>query len=121
MVQAKANLELAEREYNRKQQLFEKKYISKSDLDVAETQRDSAKAQHESAVQQAELVKQPASPEELELSQAEIKRAGYAVDAANEQIEKEKSRDLEIKIQEYRITQARDALSLAIAIKSRLT
>ena len=120
VVQAKANLELAEREYNRKQQLFEKKYISKSDLDVAETQRDSAKAQHESAVQQAELVKQPASPEELELSQAEIKRAGYAVDAANEQIEKEKSRDLEIKIQEYRITQARDALSLAIANKKQI-
>ena len=120
VVQAKANLELAEREYNRKQQLFEKKYISKSDLDAAETQRDSAKAQHESAVQQAELVKQPASPEELELSQAEIKRAGYAVDAANEQIEKEKSRDLEIKIQEYRITQARDALSLAIANKKQI-
>ena len=120
VVQAKANLELAEREYNRKQQLFEKKYISKSDLDAAETQRDSAKAQHESAVQQAELVKQPASPEELELSEAEIKRAGYAVDAANEQIEKEKSRDLEIKIQEYRITQARDALSLAIANKKQI-
>ena len=120
VVQAKANLELAEREYNRKQQLFEKKYISKSDLDAVETQRDSAKAQHESAVQQAELVKQPASPEELELSQAEIKRAGYAVDAANEQIEKEKSRDLEIKIQEYRITQARDALSLAIANKKQI-
>ena len=120
VVQAKANLELAEREYNRKQQLFEKKYISKSDLDAVETQRDSAKAQHESAVQQAELVKQPASPEELELSEAEIKRAGYAVDAANEQIEKEKSRDLEIKIQEYRITQARDALSLAIANKKQI-
>ena len=120
VVQAKANLELAEREYNRKQQLFEKKYISKSDLDAAETQRDSAKAQHESAVQQAELVKQPASPEELELSQAEIKRAGYAVDAANEQIEKEKSRDLEIKIQDHRITQAEDALSLAIANKKQI-
>ena len=120
VVQAKANFELAEKEYNRKQQLFEKKYISKSDLDAAETQRDSAKAQHESAVQQAELVKQPASPEELELSQAEIKRAGYAVDAADEQIEKEKSRDLEIKIQEHRITQAEDALNLAIANKKQI-
>ena len=120
VVQAKANFELAEKEYNRKQQLFEKKYISKSDLDAAETQRDSAKAQHESAVQQAELVKQPASPEELELSQAEIKRAGYAIDAANEQIEKEKSRDLEIKIQEHRITQAEDALNLAIANKKQI-
>ena len=120
VVQVKANFELAEKEYNRKQQLFEKKYISKSDLDAAETQRDSAKAQHESAVQQAELVKQPASPEELELSQAEIKRAGYAIDAADEQIEKEKSRDLEIEIQDHRITQAEDALSLAIANKKQI-
>ena len=120
VVQVKANFELAEKEYNRKQQLFEKKYISKSDLDAAETQRDSAKAQHESAVQQAELVKQPASPEELELSQAEIKRAAYAIDAADEQIEKEKSRDLEIEIQDHRITQAEDALSLAIANKKQI-
>ena len=118
--QAKANFELAEKELKRKQQLFEKQYISKSDLDAAGTQRDSAKAQHESALQQLELVKQPASEAELKLSEAEIQRAAYAVDAAKEQIDKEKYRDMEIEIQQHRVTQAEDALNLAIANKKQI-
>ena len=118
--QAKANFDLAEKEYARKQQLFEKEYISKSDLDAAETQRDSAKAQYNSAMEQAKLVEQPASPEELELSEAEIKRAAYAVDAAKEQIQKEKYRDMEIEIQQHRVTQAEDALKLAHANKKQI-
>lgn len=118
--QAKANFELAKKEYDRKQQLVDKQYISKSDLDAAATQRDSAKAQYESAVEQAKLVKQPASPAELKLSEAEIKRAAYAVDAAKEQIEKEKYRDMEIEIQQHRVTQAQDALELAIANKKQI-
>jgi HlyD family secretion protein len=118
--QAKANRDLAKKEYDRKQQLFDKQFISKSDLDAAATQHESAKAQYDSALQQLELVKQPASPEELELSQAEIKRAAYAIDAANEQIEKEKYRKLEIKIQEHRVTQAKDALNLALANEKQI-
>ena len=118
--QAKANRDLAQKEYDRKQQLFDKQFISKSDLDSAATQLQSAQAQYDSAKQQLELVKQPASQEELELSEAEIKRAAFAVDAANEQIEKEKYRDLEIKIQEHRVTQAEDALELAHANKKQI-
>ncbi len=118
--QAKANFELADKEFKRKQQLFDKQYISKSDLDAAGTQRDSAKAQHESALQQLELVKQPASEAELKLSEAEIQRAAYAVDAAKEQIEKEKYRDMEIEIQKHRVTQSKDALDLAIANKKQI-
>ena len=118
--QAKANLELAKKEYNRKQKLFEKQYISKSDLDAAATQLDSAKAQHDSALQQFELVKKPASEEELKLSEAEIQKAAYAVDAANEQIEKEKYRELEIGIQQHRVTQAQEALDLAITNKKQI-
>ena len=118
--QAKANFELAKKEYDRKQQLFEKEYISKSDLDTAATQRDSAEAQYNSALQQLELVKQPASEAELKLSEAEIKRAAYAVDAAKEQIQKEKYRDMEIEIQQHRVTQAEDALELAHANKKQI-
>ena len=118
--QAKANFELAEKEFKRKQQLFDKQYISKSDLDAAGTQRDSAKAQYESALQQLELVKQPASEAELKLSEAEIQRAAFAVDAAKEQIDKEKYRDMEIEIQQHRVTQAEDALNLAIANKKQI-
>ena len=120
VTQAKANFELAEKEYKRKQQLFEKEYISKSDLDAAGTQRDSAKAQHESALQQLELVKQPASEAELKLSEAEIQRAAFAVDAAREQIQKEKYRDMEIEIQHLRVTQAEDALKLALANQKQI-
>ena len=120
VTQAKANFELAEKEYKRKQQLFDKQYISKSDLDAAGTQRDSAKAQHESALQQLELVKQPASEAELKLSEAEIQRAAFAVDAAKEQIQKEKYRDMEIEIQQLRVTQAKDALELALANQKQI-
>ena len=120
VTQAKANFELAEKEYKRKQQLFEKEYISKSDLDAAGTQRDSAKAQHDSALQQLELVKQPASEAELKLSEAEIQRAAFAVDAAREQIQKEKYRDMEIEIQHLRVTQAEDALELALANQKQI-
>ena len=118
--QAKANRDLAQKEYDRKQQLFGKQYISKSDLDSAETQLQSAQAQYDSAKQQFELVKEPASEAELALSQAEIKKAQFAIDAANEQIEKEQYRDLEIKIQEHRVTQAKDALELAFANKKQI-
>ena len=118
--QAKANRDLAEKEYKRKQQLFENQYISNSDLDAAATQRDSAQAQYESALEQAKLVKKPASPEELELSQAEIKKAEFAINAAKEQIQKEKYRDMEIEIQQLRVTQAKDALELALANQKQI-
>ena len=121
VTQAQANFELAQKEYARKQQLFESEYISKSDLDAAATQRDSAKAQYDSAQEQAKLVKQPASSEELKLSEAEIKRAAYAVDGAKEQIQKEKYRDMEIEIQKHRVTQAEDALKLALANKRQIS
>ena len=120
VAQAKANFDLAKKEYERKQKLFEGKYISKSDLDAAETQRNSARAQYNSAVEQAKLVVQPASEAELKLSEAEIKRAAYAVDAAKEQIQKEKYRDMEIEIQQHRVTQAEDALELALANKKQI-
>lgn len=118
--QAKANRDLAEKEYKRKQQLFENQYISNSDLDAAATQRDSAQAQYESALEQAKLVKKPASPEELELSRAEIKKAEFAINAAKEQIQKEKYRDMEIEIQQLRVTQAEDALELAYANQKQI-
>ena len=118
--QAKANRDLAEKEYKRKQQLFEKEYISKSDLDAAATQLQSAQAQYDSAEQQLELVKKPASPEELQLSEAEIKRAEFAINAAKEQIQKEKYRDMEIEIQQHRVKQAEDALELALANQKQI-
>ena len=120
VTQAKANFDLAKKEYERKQKLFEEKYISQSDLDAAETQRNSAQAQYDSAVEQAKLVVEPASEAELKLSEAEIKKADFAIGAAKEQIDKEKYRDMEIKIQDHRVTQAKEALDLAIANKKQI-
>ncbi|MFB3042613.1 MAG: HlyD family secretion protein, partial [Candidatus Poribacteria bacterium] len=119
--QTKANLDLATKEYERKKQLFEKKYLSTSDLDVAETQWQSADAQYRSALEQAKMVKEPASEAELELAKADIKKSEFALDAAKEQIEKEKYRDMEIEIQRNRVKQASESLQLAFANRARIT
>ena len=119
--QTKANLDLATKEYERKKQLFEKKYLSTSDLDTAETQWQSADAQYRSALEQAKMVKEPASEAELELAKADIKKAEFALDAAKEQIEKEKYRDMEIEIQRNRVKQASESLQLAFANRARIT
>jgi HlyD family secretion protein len=119
--QAKSSLELAQKEFDRKENLFAKKYISQADLDDAKAKLDSAQAQHDSAVQQVALVQTPASEAELALSEAEIKRAQFAVDAAKEQIDKEKYRDMEIDIQGRRVTQAKESLTLARANAEQIT
>ena len=119
--QAKSSLELAQKEFDRKENLFAKKYISQADLDDAKAKLDSAQAQHDSAVQQVALVQTPASEAELALSEAEIKRAQFAVDAAKEQIDKEKYRDMEIEIQGGRVTQAEESLTLARANAEQIT
>ncbi len=121
VTQAKSSHELAVKEFERKKNLFAKKYISQSDLDDAKAKLDSAKAQYDSALEQEKIVKQPASEAELALSEAEIKRAQFAVDAANEQIDKEKYRDMEIDIQGRRVTQAEESLKLARANAEQIT
>lgn len=119
--QAEANRDLAEKEYQRKKMLFEKKLVSQSELDVAETQRKSARAQYESAFEQAEMVKEPASEAELKLAQAEIKKTVFALAAAKEQVEKEKYRDMELELQQNRVKQAEESLNLAHANKAQIT
>ena len=119
--QAKANRDLADIEYQRKQGLFEQKLVSKSDLDAAEAQWKSADAQYQSAFEQAKMVERPASEAELALAQAEIKRAGFARDAAKEQVEKEKYRDMEIDLQKNRVKQAEESVKLALANRAQIT
>ncbi len=118
--QAQASRDLAKKEHERKKELFEKKLISNSELDAAETQWQSAEAQYQSSVEQAKMVKQPASETELKLAQAEIDKAKFALDAALEQIEKQKYRDMDIEIQNNRVEQAKDSLKLALANKAQI-
>ncbi len=118
--QAQASRDLAKKEHERKKGLFEKKLISQSELDSAETQWQSAEAQYQSSVEQAKMVKQPASEAELKIAQAEIDKAKFSLDAALEQIEKQRYRDMDIEIQINRVEQAKDSLKLALANKSQI-
>ncbi len=121
MNQAKASRDLADKEYERKKALFEKKFISKADLDAAETQLTSAEAQYQSAVEQVEIVKQPSSETELALAQAELEKARFVQKAALEQVEAQKYRDMELDLQQNRVKQAEESLKLANANKAQIT
>ena len=121
VTQAKSSFELASKELERRRNLFEKKYISQADLDDAQAKLDSAQAQHDSALEQVKLVQTPASEAELEVSSAEITRAQFAVEAAEEQIGKEKYRDMEIEIQNGRVAQAAESLNLTLANATQIT
>ncbi|MBI1929560.1 efflux RND transporter periplasmic adaptor subunit [Candidatus Poribacteria bacterium] len=119
--QAKASRDLAEKEYERKKALFEKKFISKADLDAAETQLKSAEAQYQSAVEQVEIVRKPSSETELALAQAELEKAKFVQKAALEQVEAQKYRDMELDLQRNRVKQAEESLKLANANKAQIT
>ena len=113
IAQAKANLDLAQKEFDRKENLYEYDYISKSELDTAQTQLDSAKAQYDSAQQQLEMVKNPATKEELELAQANIEKVKFALQAAQENIKAEEYRLKEIEMQRNKVALMESAVELA--------
>ncbi len=113
VTQEKVNLDLIEKEHQRNVQLFEEQLISKASLDSSQAQYHSAEARYKSAQEQLKLVEKPASEVELELAQADIKKAEFALEVANERIEAEVSRDMDIELQQQRISQAKDALKLA--------
>ena len=113
VTQEKVNLDLVEKEHQRNVELYEKQLISKASLDSSQAQYRSAEARYNSAQEQLKLVKKPASEVELELAQADIKKAEFALEVAKERIEAESSRDMDIELQQQRIAQAEDALKLA--------
>jgi len=113
VAQAKANSDLAQKEFDRKENLYEKGYISKAELDSAQTQLDAAKAQHDSAQQQLEMVKNPATEEDIELSEANVDRVKFAIQAAQESIKAEKYREKEIEMQGTKVALMESNLELA--------
>ncbi len=113
VAQSKANFELAQKEFDRKENLYEKSYISKSELDTSQTQLDAARAQHDSAQQQLEMVKTPAIKEELDLARANIEKANFAIQAAQEDINAQKYRDREMEMQNNKVALMEAALALA--------
>jgi len=113
VTQAKANLDLEQKEFDRKKKLYEQGYISKAELDTAQTQLGASKAQYDSAQQQLKMVKNPATEEDFELSEANVKKAELAIKAAEENIQAEKYREKEIEMQKTKILLAEQSLDLA--------
>jgi HlyD family secretion protein len=111
--QAFANLDLAQKEFDRKENLYEYDYISKSELDTAQTQLEAAKAQYDSAQQQLEMVKNPATKEDFELAEANVKKAEFAIQAAQENIKAEEYREEEIEMQRNKVALMESAVELA--------
>lgn len=113
VTQDKVNLDLAKTEHERNVKLFEEELISQASLDASQAQYRSAEARYKSAQEQLKLVEKPASEVELELARADIKKAEFALEVAKERIEAEASRDMDIELQQQRISQAEDTLKLA--------
>jgi len=76
---------------------------------------DTAEAQYESAQQQLEMVKNPATEDEIEVSQGNVEKAKFAIQAAQENIEAEKSSERGIEMQKNKIALMASSLELAKA------
>lgn len=119
--QDKANLDLVTAEHERNKTLYQKELISLAALESSQAQLKSAEARHKSAVENLKLVEKPATEAELELGKADIKKAEFNLELANERVEAEASRDMDIKLQEQRIVQAEESLKLAQANRKQIT
>lgn len=120
VTQEKVNLDLAEKEHKRNVELHGQELISNAAIEASEAQYSFAKARYESVSEQLKLVEQPASEVELELAQADIRKAEFALEVANERIEAEPSRDMDIELQQQRIAQSDDALQLALTNQKQI-
>lgn len=118
--QEQANLELVKAEHERNQKLYQKELISQASLESSQAQLKSAQARHRSAEENLKLVEKPATEAELELGQADIRKAEFNLEVANERIEAEATRDMDIELQQQRIVQAEEALKLARANQKQI-
>ena len=115
-----ANLDLVVSEHKRNQTLYEKELISQAALESSHAQLKSAEARHQSAIENLRLVEKPATEAELELGQADIRKAEFNLEIANERVEAEVSRDMDIELQNQRIVQAEESLKLAMANQKQI-
>ena len=118
--QETANLELVTAEHKRNQTLYEKELISQASLESSRAQLKSATARHRSAEESLKLVEKPATEAELELGRADIKKAEFNLEIAEERVEAEATRDMDIELQNQRIVQAEESLKLARANQKQI-
>ena len=119
--QDKANLDLVTAEHERNKTLHAKELISLAALESSQAQLKSAEARHKSSAENLKLVEKPATEAELELGKADIKKAEFNRDLANERVAAEATRDMDITLQEQRIVQAQESLKLAQANRKQIT
>ena len=119
--QEKANLDLVTTEHERNKMLYDKSLISQAALESSQAQLKSAQARHRSSAESLKLVEKPATEAELELGQADIRKAEFNLELAEERVEAEDARDMDIKLQEQRIVQAEESLKLAQANRKQIT
>ncbi len=119
--QDKANLDLVTAEHERNKTLYDKELISLAALESSQAQLKSAAARHKSSAESLKLVEKPATEAELELGKADIKKAEFNRDLANERVAAEATRDMDIKLQEQRIVQSQESLKLAQANRKQIT
>lgn len=119
--QDKANLDLVTAEHERNKILYQKELISLAALESSQAQLKSAEARHKSAEENLKLVEKPATEAELELGKADIKKAEFNLELANERVAAEATRDMDIKLQEQRIVQTEESLKLAQANRKQIT
>ena len=120
LAQDQANFDLAKSEHERNVELYNKELISKAALDSSNAQYRSAEARYKSAVENLKLVEKPATEAELELGQADIKKAEFNLALAKERIDSEPSREMDIELQQQRIKQSEDSLKLAHTNKRQI-
>ena len=118
--QEQANLELVTAEHKRNETLYEKELISQASLESSQAQLKSAQAKHRSAEENLKLVKEPATEAELELGAADIRKAEFNLEVAEERVEAEATRDMDIELQNQRIVQTEEALKLARANQKQI-
>ncbi len=118
--QEKANLDLVTAEHERNKTLYEKELISQAALESSQAQLKSAEARHRSAEENLKLVEKPATEAELELGQADIRKAEFNLEIAKERVEAEATRDMDIELQKQRIFQSEEALKLAEANRKQI-
>ena len=119
--QDKANLDLVTAEHERNKTLYAKELISQAALESSQAQLKSAEARHKSSAENLKLVEKPATEAELELGKADIKKAEFNLALAEERVEAEATRDMDITLQEQRIVQSEESLKLAQANRKQIT
>ncbi len=119
--QDKANLDLVTAEHERNKTLYEKELISQAALESSQAQLKSAQARYRSSEGNVKLVEQPATEAELELGQADVRKAEFNLALAKERVEGEAARDMDIELQQQRIVQAEESLKLAQANRKQIT